>query len=320
MYKKLKLLTVVVLVGGLFFGGLRVLALNDYVPRSLMTISPPREKMILMPGDTFEGSVDVANSATAEKDLKYSVRVGSFGLKEDDNGNTDYNYTDVDTVTSYNQIMNWIELEKTSGVVAPNEVDTVPYKIKVPADAPAGGQYASIIVRNDTEDDTENKGMAIQSVVEFAVSILADVAGETRDEGKVIDNNIPSFVLNSPLVASSTVRNDGNVHTDASYILQVWPLFSDEEVCTNEEEPTTSLIMPETERYHAEECSLPAIGIFRAKQTVKIFNDTSIVERTIIICPIWLLFIILFVIIGLIIWIFMKISGKGKRKSRQEDE
>ena len=320
MFKKLKLLTVVVLVGGLFFSGLRVLALDNYKPSSLMTISPPRERMILMPGETYEGSVDVANSATAAKDLKYSVRVGSFSLKEDDEGNTDYNYTDVDTVTSYNQIMNWIELEKTSGVVAPNEVDTVPYTIRVPIDAPAGGQYASIIVRNDTEDNTENKEMTVQSVVEFAVSILADVAGETRDEGKVINNNIPSFLLNSPLVASSTVRNDGNVHTDASYILQVWPLFSDEEVCTNEEEPTTSLIMPETERYHVEECSLPAIGIFRAKQTVKIFNDTSIVERTIIICPIWLLFIILFVIIAIIFWVFLKLKNKGKRKGRMDEE
>lgn len=320
MFKKLKFLTVVVLVGGLFFGSLRVLALDDYVPRSLMTISPPREKMILMPGETYEGSVDVANSATAAKDLKYSVRIGSFSLKEDDNGNTDYNYTDVDTVTSYNQIMNWIELEKTSGIVAPNEVDTVPYTIKVPADAPAGGQYASIIIRNDTEDDTENKGMAIQSVVEFAVTLIADVAGETRDEGKVLDNSIPSFLLNSPMVASSTVRNDGNVHTDASYVLQVWPLFSDEEICTNEEEPTTSLIMPETERYHAEECNLPSLGIFRAKQTVKIFNDTSIVERTIIVCPIWLLFIILFVIIALIIWVFLKVKNKGKRKGRMDEE
>ncbi|MBR2994326.1 hypothetical protein IKF32_00175 [Candidatus Saccharibacteria bacterium] len=321
MFKKLKILAVVALVGELLFGGLNVLALNDYKPRSMMTISPPREKMILMPGETYSGSVDVANSATATKDLKYSVRVGSFSLKEDENGEADYNYSDVDTITSYNQIMNWIEIEKESGVVAPNTVDTVPYTIKVPEDAPAGGQYASIIIRNENGEDEENQdGVMIQSVVEFAVTLIADVAGETRDDGKVLDNNIPSFLLNSPLVASSTVRNDGNVHTDASYVLQVWPLFSDEEICTNEEEPTTSLIMPETERYHAEECNLPSLGIFRAKQTVKIFNDTSIVERTIIVCPIWLLFIILFVIIALIIWVFLKVKNKGKRKGRMDEE
>ena len=110
------------------------------------------------------------------------------------------------------------------------------------------------------------------------------------------------------------------MHTDAEYILQVWPLFSDEEVCTNEEEPDTSMIMPETERYHAQTCNLPSMGIFKAKQTVKIFGETSIIERTIIACPLWVLFLILFVIIAIVIWIVMKVRGSKKRgQSRSND-
>ncbi len=312
MKSKIKAVAAVILLGGLLFSGLTVSAIDTSNMGQMMTISPPIEKMVLIPGEVYEGSVKVANSATAKKNLEYSVRVGSFSLREDENGETDYYNTDVDTITGYNQIMEWITLGKEKGSVAPNEIDVVPYTITVPKDAPAGGQYASIIIRNDTQPDEDEGNVVIQNVVEFAESILAEVAGETRDEGAIIENNIPAFLLKNNLSAVSKVRNNGNVHTNAKYILQVWPLFSDEEYCTNEEEPSESLIMPETERTHAEECSLPAVGIFRAKQTVKIFGETSIAEKIVIVCPLWLLFIILFAIALAIIWLVTKARARSR--------
>ncbi|MBR3253378.1 hypothetical protein IKF85_01520 [Candidatus Saccharibacteria bacterium] len=312
MNSKIKAVAAVILLGGLLFSGLTVSAIDTSNMGQMMTISPPVEKMVLIPGEVYEGSVKVSNSATAKKNLEYSVRVGSFSLREDENGETDYYNTDVDTITGYNQIMEWITLGKEKGSVAPNEIDVVPYTITVPKDAPAGGQYASIIIRNDTQPDEDEGNVVIQNVVEFAESILAEVAGETRDEGAIIENNIPAFLLKNNLSAVSKVRNNGNVHTNAKYILQVWPLFSDEEYCTNEEEPSESLIMPETERTHAEECSLPAVGIFRAKQTVKIFGETSIAEKMVIVCPLWLLFIILFAVALAIIWLVMKARARSK--------
>lgn len=311
MIKKLKILLAVVLLGGLFFNGVNVSAVDTGNMSHIMTISPPRQKMILMPGEVYEGSINIANSANATTDLKYSVIIGSFNLREDEEGNTDYNYTDVDTITSYNQIMDWITLEKTSGTVEPNGMDTLSYTITVPEDAPAGGQYASIVFQDDTGKDEENSGnVMIENVVQFASHIIAEVAGETRDEGAIIENNIPAFILSNKLSAMATVRNNGNVHTDATFVLQVWPLFSDEEICTNEEEPTESLIMPETERLHVEECNLPSIGIFRAKQTVKIFGETSVVEKTVFICPLWLLFIIIFAIIMFIMWLVVRAKSR----------
>ncbi len=281
---------------------------------STMLISPPRQKIVLIPGETYEGSIKVSTPANASQDLKYSVEIGSFNLGKDENGGIDYNDTDVDSITSYNQIMDWITLGKTEGSVGANQSDIIPFSISVPEDAPGGGQYATIIVQDDTESESGEGNVAIQNVIRFASTIIAEVAGETREKGSVIENNIPSFLLSSPLNATSMVRNDGNVHTDASYTLQVWPLFSGEEICTNEEEPTTSLIMPETERYHLEKCDLPPIGIFRAKQTVKIFGEISTVEKTIIVCPLWLLFIVVFAIVSIIIWLVIK--AKNRKNSR----
>lgn len=294
---------------------------------TVMTISPPKHKIILVPGEDYSGSITVSNSSTAKKELQYSVSVGTYGVIKNEQDGTDYDI-DLDSITGYNQIMDWIELKKDKGIVAINGHDVIPFVIHVPKDAPAGGQYATIIIQNDTDTGgTGDGGVKIEDTIRFASIIYAEVTGQTRETGIILENNIASFILNNQLLATSSVRNDGNVHTDAEYTLQVWPLFSDEEVCTNEEKEEgskiegtkTSLIMPETERYHAQTCYLPSIGIFRAVQTVKIFGETSVVERTVIFCPLWLLFVALFVIIALILWIVMKTRGAKKQK-RTDDE
>lgn len=307
---------------GAFTGVGNVFATDNYEGLdSIMTISPPKQQIVLVPGEDFDGSISVSCMSSAQNDLTYSVTIGSFSLGKDENGNVDYNDTDVDTITGYNQIMEWIELKKDSGTVARGETDTIPFVIHVPANAPAGGQYATIIVQDDTKKEGDEKGnIMIESKVRFASEIFAEVTGETVSAGVVLENNIPSFLLNNQLEATSLVGNGGNVHTDAEYVLQVWPLFSDEEVCTNEEKPATSLIMPGTERYHAETCKLPFFGIFRAVQKVTIFGETSEVEKMVIVCPLWLLFVILFIIIALIIWIVTKVKGNKKRGSRREED
>ena len=204
--------------------------------------------------------------------------------------------------------------------MAPNNMDYIPFTIRVPEDAPAGGQYATISVRNAaTESEDKQGGFYIQDTAQVASIIYAEIAGETRREGVIMDNSIPGFIMSSDLRAVSMVRNDGNVHTDAEYVLQVWPMFSDEEICTNEEDPATSLIMPETSRYHEEACQLPSVGIFKAKQTVKIFGETSIVEKTVIVCPLWLLFIIIFVIFALVIYFVMKVKSRKKAAKKPEN-
>ena len=292
-------------------GWLGVSSRNAYADSNSMTVSPPYQKMILVPGEVYNGSLSVSNSANSTRDLKYKVAVGSFSQRKNEESGDDYGSMDHISVSSYNQIMEWIELHDEGGTIAPGEKKVITYSIYVPEDAPGGGQYATIRIIDETTSGLGGTGnISIDQRFQFASIIYAEVAGETREEGEVTDNSIPSFLLQSPLIASSMVKNDGNVHTDAEYILQVWPMFSDEEICTNEEEPMTSLILPETERYHTQTCDLPSIGIFRAKQTVKIYGKTSITERVVVICPLWLLFVILLAIASVIIYIVIKIRAR----------
>ena len=317
MGKKFKCLAVVGalflnLIAGLTFG-------RVYADSNSMTVSPPNQSIILIPGEKYTNSLNIFNANDSTRDLKYEISIGSFSQKSD-NGVDDYGTVDIVSESSYNQIMDWITLSKTSGTVAPNESDDVTYTIDVPEDAPAGGQYATIVVTDVTTSNAAGEGnIDIDQAFQFAAIIYAEVAGETREEGSIIDNQIPSFLLSGPLQATSMVKNNGNVHTDARYTLQVWPIFGGEEICTNEEKPETSLVLPGTERYHAQTCDLPAVGIFKAKQTVQIFGEVSVVERIVVMCPIWLLFIIIFVIIMIIFWIVSKIRNKKNAEKPYQD-
>ena len=284
-------------------------------PQSVVELSPMHQKVILAPGESQSFSLKITNPNKTQNDLHYSASVGSFNYNSDDS-------IDTNSVTNYNQIMNWIQLDSDGGIVKPNETDTFTFTITVPNDAPAGGQYATILIRDDTSKYVSGKSnVNIESTVQVASIIYAEIAGETIDTGEIIENNIPSISFSNQLNATSLVKNTGNVHTNAKYTFQVWPLFSSEEVCTNEENVDESLIMPGAEHYYTQTCTVPPIGIFRARQIVKIFGEESTIEKTIFVCPIWLLFIIIFAIIVLITWLVLRARSRKKssRESKREE-
>ena len=303
------------LLGGLLLGFF-VNTLNtsaDTVLQS-MTVSPPNQRLILTPGETYEGILKISNSNSAIRSLEYSVSVGSFSQVKTEKSKDDYGVVDHISVSNYNQIMDWISFDKEKGTVPPNETDIVVYTIKVPKDAPAGGQYATLIVRDETGNNTDSGNVAIESTYQFATVIYADIAGKTREEGVIESNSVPTISFGSPLSVSSMVRNNGNVHTDAKYTLEIWPLFSDEEVYSNAEDPDTSLILPDTERYNVQTWDgAPMVGIFKVKQTVEIFGETSVVEKTVLICPLWLMVLIIIAVAGIIIWFIMR--SKNRKNS-----
>ena len=284
---------------------------------SSLTFGPTAQRISLKPGESYRSSVIVSNPATSESDLKFMLYVTPYSV-----ANEEYDPV-FGEVGTYTQIADWIVLDKTEGILKPNDNMEIGFTIKVPEDAPAGGQYAAIVAQNITGLDGESGGgVQISSIGAVASVVVADVAGQTREYGEIFENNVPSFVMSAPFVASAGVKNTGNVHTDAKSVLQVWPLFSDEEIYTNEEsEDNTQLILPDTTRYFLNTWEdVPAVGIFRVRQTVTIFGETAVNEKIIVVCPLWLLFIVIFLIALLLIWFVTAIvkkvrKGKDNKKS-----
>lgn len=278
---------------------------------SSFQLSPMNQRITLVPGERYYGTFKVTNPATNQYYFSYNTEITPFSVDED------YNPQFATDSTSNNgdrdQILDWITIINPKGLIAPNATAIVQFYIDTPNDAPAGGQYASIIVGSKPTNES-GEGINIKAEYSMAHLLYADVAGETVRGGEINDIRVPSFLFSGNITGTSSIKNTGNVHSDATYILQIFPPLSKEEIYTNEENPDSAIIFPDTTRTTTISWpNTPKIGIFHVIYTVSFEGVDSQVDKYVIICPIWLLI----VIIALIFLILFKIIFTGKDKKEK---
>lgn len=267
-------------------------------------LSPMYQQITLTPGETYTGNFEVINPGDNTIDFVYDVSIKPFSVE----GLDDLSFTENG---DYNQIVDWITLSRTKGVISPNNTEEIRFEINVPENAAAGGQYAAILVTSE-EYRLDNSTVDLREKYEASHLIYAEVAGETVRKGKLDEVKVPSFLLSGNITGSAMITNEGNVHSSAIHTLQVFPFFSKEEVYTNEENPKTTWIMPGNTAYTSlawEET--PSLGVFHVVYNVEFEGVNSTVDKMVIVCPIWLLFIL---IACLFIVLFAIIFGGKKEK------
>lgn len=287
---------------------------GNYVPA--LSVSPMAESIVLNPGDTYSSSIKVSYPQNASSSTHYKVAIQPFYVDE--------NYNNVyEKLNNYSLIVDWVNFDSPeTDEVKPGEIKEIYYTFRIPSDAPAGGQYFAITVASDTSE-AEIKGDAINVTEILSVShlVFVEITGTTIRQGDITSINVPSFILSGDVSGSSTIKNTGNVHSDATYKLQVFPLFSNEEVYTNEEKPDIRRIMPDRSFYNETIWSdTPAFGIFNVVYTVEFEGVTQQVSKMVIKCPIWLLFIIIFIIAAIIIYFVVRAKSRKNSRKRIETE
>ena len=226
---------------------------------------------------------------------------------------------------AYNDIVNWVTFSSNQGSLNPNETDEITYTVNVPKDANGGGQYFAILVTR-TEDPNKASGdgnVSLNEIIRIASTVYATISGKDMQlSGAIRENNMASFFLVPPIKSSFVAENTGNTHMEIDYYMQVFPLFSSEEVYTNEEDPKHVIVLPGTTRYIEQEWTeTPQIGIFNVRQVVAYGsddNEKSITEKMVIVCPAWLIFVVLFVIFALIFYFVAKAKARKKAAKKAE--
>ena len=285
-------------------------------------ISPMYEKIILNPGDSFTGSFDVVDSTNSGSAIDYDANVACYFVDENYN-----NFYDGDS--SWCKLKDWVTIRSGGeGVLNVGEKKQLVYDIDIPEDAVGGGQYAAIIVTADVakektdavieEDNGESVNTGIAEKKSIAYLIHVEITGDVVKQGEIVDISVPSFLLSGNIEGVSAIRNSGNTHGVASYKLQVFPLFSNEEIYTNEENPQMYTILPDRTFYNETSwMDTPAVGIFNAVYTVEFEGAMAQVSKLVIKCPAWLLFIIIFVIFALIFYFVAKAKARKKAAKKQ---
>ncbi len=275
---------------------------------SQFSVSPMNQRIILTPGESYIGSFMVSNPADSTSDFNYKITVRPVYI--------DNNYNVVsENNGDFNQIVDWTKINNPEGTLAPNEAREITFQVNVPMDAPAGGQYVAINVMS-ADPIGDDGAVNIQSKYAIMHIVYAEIAGTTIRQGEVQDAHIPSFLFSGNISGISTIKNTGNVHSDGIYKLQVFPLFSDEELYTNEENPEKKIILPDRTLMNTTYWEdTPSVGIFNVIYTAEFEGVTTEVKKMVIVCPIWLLAIIIFAVISIIIYLITK-SKTRKKSSR----
>lgn len=247
------------------------------------TIMPMNQEISLSPGEVYEGSIKIINPSSATENFAYRASVTPYSV-----GGEEYT-ADLLSESDRTAISKWIEIAEPTGEVAPNESKEIKFKITVPDNAPAGGQYATIAVSSN-KDVANTNGVSVQNVFEIASIIYAKVAGETVHDGEVLENNVPAFVFVKPVKLTALISNNGNVHETATITIAVTDVFTGRVILPTEENAGqySEVIMPETTHYIEREVSdLPELGIVKVSQTIDYNGQVSTTEKQIFICPIW---------------------------------
>lgn len=275
------------------------------------SVTPMSQKIELKAGETFKGSILLANSKDSKDDFYFKVSVSPYNVK-----GAEY-APDFSTITDRSRIVDWIELDTKTGKLEPNEVREINFSIKVPQDAPSGGQYAMIGVSSDNTITTNNT--AVKDVFEMASLIFATVDGETRHEGQVLDAQIPGFVASGKPVISTTLTNDGNVHEIATITITVKNHLTGEILYPKDPENTSfeTVIMPETTRLFTKELNgLPALGFFEVAQNVDYLDTNFSSSMVMVICPIWFIVLAIATILSLISMVCYGAHLRRKRAAK----
>lgn len=274
------------------------------------TLMPMSQKISLKPGEVYEGSVKVINPSYATEDFEYKAEVTPYGVVGQE-------YTaDLLSESDRTQISKWVKIQNPTGSIKPNESEEIKFTITVPENVPAGGQYATIAISSNKKA-SDSDGVSVQNVFEMASIIYADIAGETVHDGKVLENNVPGFVLTTPVKISALLNNNGNVHETATFTIQVSDVFTGRVILPTDENSGvySEYIMPETTRFTEREVSdLPALGIVKINQTINYNGQVSTVEKNVFICPIWFLILMILTVAAIITAIVMLIRKHRRNK------
>lgn len=264
-------------------------------------VYPGYQEVSLEPGGTYEGSFFVVNTGEdGEEFIDYRILTTPFSVSED--GET----MDYSTPSDRTRISEWITFDKKTGTIGPSTKQEIKYSIHVPEDAPVGGQYCALVARID-QATMSTEGIHVGAIYQVANIIYATVAGDLNYSGEIISSRIHPIFLDAKIQTSATVRNTGNVHTDAASIVRIYNIFNDEEIYSTEDGPMTSTIIPGTTKDIVSIWeNSPQLGLFRVVQTVSIAGEIDTTSGIVFVAPLWFLIVWSAFILSCISWLIFR--------------
>lgn len=253
-----------------------------------LVISPASNRIELRSGQTYTGEMSVQNTTDADMTIKTSV--GSYSIIDNN-----YNSPNYDSPSKWSVIKDWIKIDKTDFVLAPGESQIIKYTVTTPADPPAGMQYATIFAEN--VPPKTDSGITATSRIGMVLSARM-LDGETIEKASIQNDKIAGYQPTSPLKASFSVKNEGNIGADVTYSLKVKNAFNGSEVYSSESQ--TSSVYPETTRNMSLKWDQVGIGFYNVEMIINLNGREHTVKKLVCTVPVWIIILLAIAILSLI--------------------
>ncbi|MDO4271954.1 MAG: hypothetical protein Q4C83_03185, partial [Candidatus Saccharibacteria bacterium] len=249
---------------------------------------PASNRIELRSGQTYTGEMSVQNTTDADMTIKTSV--GSYSIIDNN-----YNSPNYDSPSKWSVIKDWIKIDKTDFVLAPGESQIIKYTVTTPADPPAGMQYATIFAEN--VPPKTDSGITATSRIGMVLSARM-LDGETIEKASIQNDKIAGYQPTSPLKASFSVKNEGNIGADVTYSLKVKNAFNGSEVYSSESQ--TSSVYPETTRNMSLKWDQVGIGFYNVEMIINLNGREHTVKKLVCTVPVWIIILLAIAILSLI--------------------
>ena len=297
---------------------------NQGQPAVWMQMTPVSNRVSLAPGQEVEDKFTVENIGSA--DFKYKVYAAPYSVT---NENYDLSFS---AENNYTRIKTWITFRQADGEWSKEPTFTIPkgqkqdiqYRISVPQDVPAGGQYATLFAESIGDDAEGGTSTGVKTSSRVGLLLYANVAGDTRRAGSIEDYDFTRFLLGGTIKATTKVKNSGNTDFAVTDTFEVKTLFG-KTVYPNEESQSATnalSVLPDTERrvnheWKKEE-GAPWIGIFQVHYKVSIPGEERDETAVVFVIPLVAIILLVLFLTILIIWTIIAIRTRKERKARHE--
>lgn len=288
-------------------------------PAVWLQISPVASRVTLNPGDELTYTMNVDNIGA--KKFSFRVYASPYTIA---NEAYEVNFT---TETKRTQITRWISFNKNPEAkkdsekewaqeakftLEPGARQEVEYKISVPEDLPAGGQYATIFAESIPEEEASSTG--VRAISRVGMILYGNTSGETEEKAEIKNLNVKSFLTGGKISAEVDIDNKGNTDFSATVRMIIDKFIGG----TVAEVDSPYPVIPDSPTRHAvlEWEDTPVFGIFKVKTIVTALDQTVEEEKIVLVLPVYIIIIMLVLLTIIIAWLIILIRKRRAQKSR----
>ena len=285
-----------------------------------LVISPANNRIELKNGQVYTNQMNVQNKT--DEDMNIIMSTGTYVIE-----NNNYNSPNYSGTSKYSLMKDWIKLDQTKFTLTPGESRLVNYTITAPVNPPSGMQYATIFAETEPAKG-ETTGISATSRVGMVLSAYM-VDGKTDDRSSIQNEKIAGYQPTSPLKASFTIKNEGNIGVDVQYYMTIKSAINGKDAYDSRDQHGESgdkgSVYPETTRNFSLGWDKVGVGFYNVELHIITNGRDHVTKQLVCTVPIWIIILIVIAIISLVAYAIINYrmakeakQGRSSKKSTKK--